>query len=292
MPSERRQLPLLHELTLSAMVDASIALLRAHEPDGVAYYGAFSGGKDSVVIKELALQAGVRVVWHYHNTTIDPPELVQFIKRQHPDVVWTKPKHGNFFARMEVKGFPTRRGRWCCEDYKEAIPAKGSVMIFGVRAAESSRRAKAWQDVTFHTRTRAWCVSPVLRWSDAQAWEFIRGRGLPYCSLYDEGFARLGCIGCPMARKAGRLKEFARWPRYEALWRRAFDRIWARRTGTTQRDGRPWFGDARFHNAQEMWEWWLSNDSLPPAIGEEDEEGSCQLALDMLSGGTDGSEAP
>jgi len=285
MPGD--QLLLLPELTLPAMVDASIALLRAHEPEGAAYYGAFSGGKDSVVIKELARIAGVRVVWHYHNTTIDPPELVQFIKRQHPDVAWTKPKHGNFFARMEVKGFPTRRCRWCCGEYKESAPPRGSVMVLGVRAAESPRRAATWKPITFHRETRAWCISPILLWSTENIWDFIRQSGIPYSSLYDEGFTRLGCIGCPMAREAARLKEFARWPRYEALWRRGFDRVWERRTGLTQRNGRIWFGDAFFRNAQEMWEWWLSNDSLPPALSEEDEEGSCQLALDMLSGGGD-----
>lgn len=285
---------------LSELIANSIAVLRENEP-AEGYYGAFSGGKDSVIIKELARRAGVKVTWHYNVTTIDPPELVRFIREQHPDVHWDRPKHGNFFHRMEKKGFPTRVARWCCEEYKESAPPKGSVLIMGIRAAESPRRAKTWKLVTFHTRTRAWCISPILPWSDAAVWEFIKGEKIPYCSLYDEGFKRLGCIGCPMARKAGKRMEFDRWPRFEALWKRSFQRIWERRGDPSyrQRDGRIWFGRVYFHNWEEMWEWWLSDKSLPPrlagvdpppvtneALDLDDEEG-CQTALDMLASGND-----
>jgi phosphoadenosine phosphosulfate reductase len=277
-----QQIALLREITLPAMAEHSIKLLQANKPDG-EYYGCFSGGKDSCVIKELARMAGVRVTWHYNMTTIDPPPVIYFMREHHPDVIHEKPKHGNFFARMEQKGFPTRRNPWCCADYKESAPPVGSVLILGVRAAESPRRKAAWKEISFHRSSKAWCVCPILGWSDEHIWEFIRSRNLPYCGLYDEGFKRLGCIGCPMARESGKLMQFARFPRHRALWRRAFDRIWERRSGSTQRDGKVWFGDVYFHNADEMWQWWLSNSSLPGKIGE-DEEDSCQLALDMFSG--------
>ena len=44
------------------------------------YFLAFSGGKDSVVIKALADMAGVKYDAHYHLTSVDPPELVRFKK--------------------------------------------------------------------------------------------------------------------------------------------------------------------------------------------------------------------
>jgi len=53
-------------------------------PDG--YYLAFSGGKDSQVIYELARMAGVKFKAYYHITTVDPPELTKFIKDQYPNV--------------------------------------------------------------------------------------------------------------------------------------------------------------------------------------------------------------
>lgn len=231
------------DLSLDAMVADAIQLLRAMA--GKGYYGCFSGGKDSVVIKELARLAGVPVTWHYNVTTIDPPELVYFIRREHPDVVFERPP-GNFFAVALTRGFPTRRSRWCCETFKERKSPAGSVLILGVRAAESPRRAKTWLPVTYHTRTCTYAVAPILKWSDAHVWEFIRREKLPYCCLYDEGFNRLGCIGCPVARQAGREREFARWPRYEAKWRQLFQDIWEKRTGALQRNGQTWFGNAHF----------------------------------------------
>lgn len=282
MRSTARQIDLFEPLPVK--VEQSIRLIRAHEPEG-EYYGAFSGGKDSVVIKELARMAGVRVSWHYNQTTIDPPELVRFIKREHPNVELVRPKHGNFFARIEAKGFPTRINRWCCAEYKEGQSPRGATLLFGVRAAESSRRARTWQAVTMHRVTKSWAVAPILYWSDEDVWQFIHERRIAYCSLYDEGFTRLGCIGCPMASSEARKAQFARWPGFERGWKRGFRRLWERRSGTFTRHGEPWFGDLRFKSWQEMWEWWLSNESLPDRLDAE--EDSCQLALDFFSGGQD-----
>jgi len=72
-------------------VEEAIERLRVFEPPE-GYFGAFSGGKDSCVIKELAGMVGVKVDWHYNVTTIDPPELIYFIRKHHSDVVWDRPE--------------------------------------------------------------------------------------------------------------------------------------------------------------------------------------------------------
>ena len=66
-------------------VGIAVARLREFEPPE-GYYLAFSGGKDSVVIYDLAVKAGVKFDAHYSVTGVDPPELVRFIKQQYPDV--------------------------------------------------------------------------------------------------------------------------------------------------------------------------------------------------------------
>lgn len=261
-------------VTLEELTDKAILALQTFAPEQ-GYYGCFSGGKDSVVIKELARLARVKVDWYYNQTTIDPPELIKFIKTKHGDVEWVRPKQ-NFFTAMERRGFPTRRNRWCCQEYKEGQSPEGAFLILGVRAAESPRRKAAWKLITHHTRTKNNAISPIIAWSDEDVWEFIRSHKIPYCRLYDEGFDRLGCIGCPMARKAARIAEFARWPGYERAWRRTFQRIWDRKAGTKQRDGREWFGSARFSSWEGMWDWWLSDDSLPGTEGDE-----CQGMLEL-----------
>jgi len=59
--------------------------LKAFEPEE-GYYLAFSGGKDSQCIYHLAVEAGVKFDAHYNLTTVDPPELVRFIKDNYHDV--------------------------------------------------------------------------------------------------------------------------------------------------------------------------------------------------------------
>lgn len=254
-------------------VERAIELLRMYQTKDRPYYGCFSGGKDSCVIKEIARLGNINVVWHYNVTTIDPPELVRFIKRNHPDVAIEAPKE-NFFQAIVRKGFPTRTARWCCEIFKESKPPDGSVIMMGVRAAESPRRAKLWREFTANNKNHSYFVNPILYWTDSEVWQFIRERSLPYCSLYDEGMKRLGCIGCPMSDNKQR--EFSRWPHMERRWRKAFEELWERRTGSMQRNGKVWVGNQYWNSPDEMFEWWLSGDPYPN--GDE-----CQGILDMYS---------
>jgi phosphoadenosine phosphosulfate reductase len=244
-------------------VERAIELLKMYQPKDKPYYGCFSGGKDSCVIKEIARLAGVSVTWHYNVTTIDPPELCRFIKHEHPDVVWNKPKE-NFFNLAARKGFPTRKARWCCEVFKESRSPSGSVLIMGVRAAESTRRAKQWKEVTAHTRTGQYVISPIVGWKDYEVWQFIRESELPYCSLYDQGFKRLGCVGCPMAG-SGRIRQFRKWPHFERSWKKIVFKAWERSTINN------------FKSPDDLWEWWLNSRNSPP----NDDE--CQGILDMYS---------
>lgn len=74
-------------------------------------------------------------------------------------------------------------------------------------------------------RTRKTLVNPIVRWTDQDVWDFIHAYHLPYCSLYDEGFARLGCIGCPLSGRKNMERDFERWPRYRELYIRAFEKM-------------------------------------------------------------------
>lgn len=216
-------------------VDVAIERLRMYEPkDG--YHLAFSGGKDSVCIKALADMAGVKYDAHYNLTTVDPPELVRFIKDEHPDVIIEKPEM-TMWKLIKHKGmFPSRMFRFCCATLKEGGGA-GRTVITGVRWAESPRRADRWDVSTFFSKREEirqrfrmsdndartqmvescqeygkLMLAPIVDWTDADVWEFIKGNHKPYCCLYDEGFARLGCIGCPMSNK--KIGDLIRWRTY------------------------------------------------------------------------------
>ena len=64
--------------------------------------------------KALAQLAGVKFESEYNSTTIDPPELIRFLKQHHADVPWNLPEHGNMMTRVATapKVPPTRAGRW------------------------------------------------------------------------------------------------------------------------------------------------------------------------------------
>ena len=131
---------------------SAIEFLKAMErPEG--YYLAFSGGKDSCIIKHLADKAGVKYKAVYRVTSVDPPELVRFIKEKHPDVIREIPhdKEGKpitMWSLIRKKHMlPTRIARFCCADLKET-GGDGMMTITGVRWAESSNRKNNQGKVT------------------------------------------------------------------------------------------------------------------------------------------------
>lgn len=128
-------------------LEHSVELLRKAErialmydsDDG--YYLAFSGGKDSQALYHVAQLAGVKFKGRMSLTSVDPPQVIRFVKKHYPDVELIKPKMSMFDKAIERGVLPTMNVRWCCADFKEGAGA-GKVTLIGVRAAESTRRAK------------------------------------------------------------------------------------------------------------------------------------------------------
>lgn len=272
-------------------VQTAIDRLKSFEPpDG--YYLAFSGGKDSCCIKELANMAGVKYDAHYSVTTVDPPELVRFIKHQHPDVAWEKPAMPMRKLIAQHDTPPTRIKRYCCRVLKEG-GGKGRVVVTGVRWAESARRKRqhgianvkrvVLNDDNDETRrmvencyrTQKTMVNPIIDWSDDDVWEFIHERKLPYCSLYDEGWKRLGCVGCPMGGAKGMTKGFERWPQYKKLYLKAFDEMLKVRKHRVM-------DDVKWTDAQAVMDWWLGKTGVPTDKN--------QIAMDLAPNGDEGAK--
>lgn len=266
-------------LSYAEKLEKAIATLRYYEDKALeadpenGYYLCDSYGKDSCVILDLAKRAGVKYKAHHNLTTLDPPELIWFGRKHHAATIVHRPKMP-LLVRMIEPGCarpPTRLARWCCQEYKEG---RGSgVLVFGVRAAESVSRKNNWKVYQrYRGRVDGSCIlNPILYWTDEDVWRHIKQNQLPYCRLYDEGFDRLGCIGCPMARKK-RLAQFARWPRYEKAWKKGFQKLWEKYHGTlTQRGEVRAIDKMGWTCWEDHWEWWMS--------GEAGKEDDCQMGL-------------
>lgn len=198
-------------------VSHAISLLKEHEPED-GYYVAFSGGKDSIVILDLVKKSGVKYDAHFHFTTLDPPELIDFIKTHHSDIPWDRPKL-SMFQLIEKKGFPpTRMIRYCCSELKE-VGGKKRTVITGIRRQESSGRAKREQ---YYKDGSRYFLHIIIDWLEDEVWDYIKNNNLTYCSLYDSGYKRIGCIMCPLQNKAGIIRDAERYPKYYKAYMRSF----------------------------------------------------------------------
>lgn len=202
------------QMTISGnnLINDAIQCIQEHEPDD-GYYLAFSGGKDSICVYQLAKMAGVKFEAHYHHTTIDPRGVPQFIRKNYPDVIIDMPKYKgertNFYELVALKGLPRRRIRWCCSILKESQSGKGNTVMVGVRRSESTSRASRMQ---FYERNGEYILLPIYDWSDADVWGFIKDNNFPYPTLYDHGHKRLGCVMCPLACNASRVRDYLEYP--------------------------------------------------------------------------------
>jgi phosphoadenosine phosphosulfate reductase len=237
--------------TLFGVVDKvqiAIDRLRQYEPPE-GYYLAFSGGKDSTVLYELAKMSGVKFDAHMSLTTVDPPELIQHVKRHYPEVEIHRPPITMWKLIPKNMIPPTQIMRYCCKHLKEH-GGEGRLVLTGIRWEESNRRKQRQMfEISHQKNTNKTFLHPIIDWSILEVWDFIKQSGLPYCSLYDEGFRRIGCIGCPMGRKKGMLRDFERWPKYKQAYLRAFERmIQARKQKNAKNQGQ---------SPEEAFEWWI-----------------------------------
>ena len=69
-------------------------------------------------------------------------------------------------------------------------------------------------------------INPIVDWEEEDVWEFLNEVvKVPHCELYDQGYTRLGCIGCPLQGRSGMERDFERYPKYKELYIKAFDRM-------------------------------------------------------------------
>lgn len=271
---------------LARKIEYSVDLIRKAERMALrldpknGFYNTFSGGKDSQCLYHLVKLAGVKAKTHMNLTSVDPPEVIRFVKTQYPDVELIKPKMSIYDMAKKKHILPTRTFRWCCAEYKEMSGA-GKVTLIGVRKQESARRAKReevsvsikgkWNEQTFdqwseHEEQMVACVggkdkilvSPIIYWTEKDVWEFLNANNIPHCKLYDEGYRRIGCICCPMSNYKSKLRDIERFPHVKCKWLETIQHLID--NGYMNRN---------FSDAETGFRWWISGKSFDKFYADE-----------------------
>ena len=98
-------------------------------------------------------------------------------------------------------------------------------------------------------------VNPIYEWTDDDIWNYINEMGIETNPLYQMGFNRVGCIGCPMASYKDKVMEFEMFPTYKRAYIRAFDKMVEELKRRQKVQGAK--RNLDWNNGQEVFDWWI-----------------------------------
>jgi len=251
---------------------------------------AYSGGKDSDVLLDLCIKSGVDFEAVHNHTTVDAPETIYHIREVFKNLSDLGVPNKINYPKMSMWELipnklmpPTRTVRYCCEILKER-KFKNQHILTGVRWDESNSRKnrgvheslhvkKDKRIVYFdenddHQKLTNICMSknriatnPMIDWLDREVWEYVKSNNIKMNPLYDKGYKRVGCIGCPMGGKS-MYKEFAEYPVYRTNYIKAFDRM------LEERSLRGLVTD-KWECGEDVMKWWLKEDANQISMFED-----------------------
>ena len=167
---------------------------------------AWTGGKDSTVALALWMEAlreqspdSPSVLVLNLDTGLKFPEVLAFRDRIAAD--WEVSLR-IIRPDVDLDTYPIAQDAvQCCTDLKirplhQAIAALGiSLLLTGIRADEHPERGtSSWLEEKHDSGYTM--LHPLIQWTEMDIWSFTLQHGLPYCSLYDQGYRSLGCRPC------------------------------------------------------------------------------------------------
>ena len=258
----------------------------------------YSGGKDSDVLLHLAIKAKIPMEVVHSHTTVDMPETVYHVRdvfhqlenqgisctvhmptyKGKPVTMWT------LIPQMRIP--PTQIARYCCDILKENT-GKGRFIATGVRWAESKNRENRGAFEVIHKkkekrltlmddndeRRRLFetcrlkserACNPIIDWQNTEIWDYIHDNQIKANVLYCR-FNRIGCVGCPMAGRHSREKEFRLYPTYQQAYIRAFDRMLEERRAAGLQTN-------MWQTGMDVFHWWMQDGVLSGQMSIFEEE--------------------
>ncbi|CAM9285736.1 unnamed protein product [Ectocarpus fasciculatus] len=174
---------------------------------------SFNGGKDACVVLYLLLfvLAERDELWRLKSSASKHIPVVYFEKEEFPEI--------DAFMHQVSETYRFEFQRYS-KSYKDGM--QDLVESHGIKAViMGQRRGDPWtEDMEWFTAsTPGWAeftrVNPALEWKFCHVWRLLRGSGLPYCVLYDQGYTSLGERGDTAKNEALRLPDGTYRPAYE-----------------------------------------------------------------------------
>lgn len=269
----------------------AIERLKMASQMSIAYYEqpliiTTSGGKDSDVCLELARRSGIPYEVQHSLTTADAPQTIYHVRSQFRNLELAgikctinlpmyKGRRTSMWELIAQKGTPpTRLQRYCCSVLKEQ-GGRNRMITTGVRWEESTARKKnrgIYEKISADIKNKIILTNdnddtrrlfenctlkakracnPIIDWTFRNAWDFIQSENIQTNILYQMGFDRVGCIGCPIACDK-RYFEFRMFPTYETAYRHAFDRMVITRKAKGKIDEDNW------STGDKVFAWWMN----------------------------------
>ena len=281
----------------------SIERLREGEMMSERYYQkpllmCYSGGKDSEIIIDLALKSGIKFEVQHSHTTADAPETIYHVRKRFKeledkgincviDYPYYKGKRTSMWDLIPRKKIPpTRLIRYCCSILKETA-GKNRCIVTGVRRAESVKRKSAGvveeknrdikkriiinndndekRQIVERCQIQAKIAyNIIVDWNNNVVKDYISSEHIDCNPLYQCGFDRIGCIGCPMAGTVSRKREFIRYPKIRDLYIRAFNKM----IEVRKSEGKDCYS---WTNGIDVFHWWMQDRILPGQLTIDNE---------------------
>ena len=199
---------------------------------------SFSGGKDSTVTADLAINAlsNPNLVHIFGDTTLEFPSTIEYSQRyraEHPEAIFQTAKNYEqvFYDVCEDIGPPARMMRWCCSMFKTGpitriinslYRSQQILTFYGIRKAESLSRSKynriedSVDSVKIQQQTVA---SPIFFWRDIDVWLYILTKKIDFNAAYRLGYDRVGCWCCPNNNQRAQFLSQIYMPEQSKQWR-------------------------------------------------------------------------
>lgn len=272
-------------------VDVAVERMKMASDISLSYYQkpimiTYSGGKDSDACVEVAKIAKIPFEVVNSHTSADAPQTVRHIRKKFHELELAgipcriefptyKGERTSMWSLIPQKKMPpTRLMRYCCEVLKETS-GDGRAIVTGVRWDESvSRKNKRGVKEALAPKEKDRIIltndndddrrlieqcqlrsktsfNIIVDWKDADVWDFLHSQKTETNILYQCGYDRVGCIGCPLASKKRR-KEFADFPAYRKMYIHAFDRMLLEREKAGKK--------SNWQTGYDVFRWWMEED--------------------------------